>query len=77
MDKKNIHRFFLGLLLSASILSFAFLCTVPTTSGISASVEVKKEHFEEKETREGGAHLPDVALLKKMFDTARRFIPAY
>jgi len=79
MKKSNAHYFILAALILCSVCSYVFLATRSVSTpeiGVQTSKEITIDK-EKKEVEEGSKSLlPDVKMVKKLADAARRLLPA-
>jgi len=72
MKKSNIHSFFVGLLILASMASFTYINTVNVKAHNKNAVKELKEEATEKVDR---MTLPDVRIVKKILDKSVTLLP--
>ena len=77
MKKSTVRTAFFTLLAAASLLSYIYLNSTYTASGNAVpDGDPETELIEELKEPETEVVLPDVRLLKKVVETAERFLPA-
>jgi hypothetical protein len=76
MRKLTVRTFFVALIVAASIGSYLYLHTLPGgQTGFSVGEPDQTISYEDGSVEESEIILPDVTLLKRVFEVGRRFLP--
>ncbi|MEQ8706871.1 MAG: hypothetical protein RIC19_23265 [Phaeodactylibacter sp.] len=77
MKKPNTRTVIFSLALAASISAYTFLNVVSTQLDIVEDAAIEEMDYEDRvESESGSVVLPDVRLIKKVFEVGKRFLPA-